>query len=958
MRRASTCLAVLVALFMPALALAQSSTSATIFGVVKDSTGGTLPGVTVTVTGPALQVPQVEVVSEADGSYRVSDLPAGTYNISYTLSGFTTVVRSEVRITTGFQARLDVSMSVGSVQETITVSGESPIVDVASTSTGATITRELVDNVPRTKEFGALLTMTPGATASGAPDVGGSQLTGRYQVDSFGIAQQPKLSVEGINITTGSGNNSADVFSSYNFDEVKVSTSGADAETSTPGISIVAVLKSGSNELHGSVDTHFQDPRLQSDNLTQAVKDQGVTAGNALDHFYGISGDLGGRIVRDKLWYYVGFNRQTRVEEQLGFVDGPGPDGQYLTGDEPAGLVHTTLAGATYKVSYQPSRKVKLIGVYQKGTKIIPEFNAGRFTPRESLDNYLDPTWVWKYETQATLSNQLLINANGGWGGYIADHNCVRGAELFYGKDNLKNLVSRTYEETGLETGPCTGVDYRPRSRYQLDSSVTYFPTKTMAGRHEFKVGESIYWENTFTRERQLPWGSLNHVYDIVNGVSNQPFSITLYNSPTEPRNRLDTYAFYAKDGWRITDKFTANLGLRYEYQHAYLPEQEYPGSPEWPSVFPAKSFDYIDVLTWKKLMPRVGLAYQLFPKSVLKGTWGIYADTAGDDFAQTYNGNSGATASFRWHDNNGNNRWDPGESNFDLNGTDFLTISAAANNIINPDLKQPTTREMSVAWEQELTRTMAVRLQYVDKQYRDQYASVNVLRPYDAYSNAITRVDPGPDGIAGNSDDGGPVTLYDYRTEFRGARFVGNKRVNGTTPDNYYAIETGVSKRMASGWSASFSYFATKRDVYINPVVSNPNQDLFNKDETWSWGSSVTAIAQLPKRFMLSTFIQAKSGARGERSYTFRSIPNSSTLTVRLGERGSFNNPSFTTVNMKVQRKFAIGRGNLDFAFDVFNIFNSATATGITKTSGPTYGFITGILAPRVAQVGLRYGF
>ena len=201
-------------------------------------------------------------------------------------------------------------------------------------------------------------------------------------------------------------------------------------------------------------------------------------------------------------------------------------------------------------------------------------------------------------------------------------------------------------------------------------------------------------------------------------------------------------------------------------------------------------------------------------------------------------------------------------------------------------------------------------------------------------------------------------MTLYDYRNEFRGAAFVGNKRINSTTPDNYFSIETGATKRMSSRWQASVSYFATKRDIAITSVISNPNQELFNRDETWSWGSNVSAILQLPKSFQLSTFVQARSGNRGARTVQFRSIPNSSTLTVRMGPQGSLNNPAFTTANIKLQRKFRVARATLDLTLDVFNIFNVSTATGITTASGTTYGFVTGIIAPRVAQIGARFSF
>jgi hypothetical protein len=958
MTRFSATLVAALTLLSASLSFGQSQTSGTIYGVVKDSTGASLPGVSVSVTSPQLQVPELSTVTSQDGAYRLTDLPPGTYNIVYDLAGFTKNIRSDVRLTTGFSAKIDITMAIGGLEESVTVSGQSPIVDVSSTSTGATITREYVESIPRAKEFSALLTMTPGVVSNGAPDVGGSSLTGRYQVDAFGVGAQPKLSVEGINTTTGSGNNSAVVFSSYNFDEVKVSTSGADAETSTPGISIVAVLKSGSNTFKGSVETSLQRPELQGNNIDAAIRAQGVTAGSALEYFYGVSADLGGRIIKDRLWFYGGWNRQTRVEEQFGFVDGPGPDGKYLTGDEPAGLVHTTLAGDTEKLSYQMSKKVKLIGVYQRGTKVVPEFNAGRFTPRESMDDYLDPTWVWKGEMQAAISDRVLANVNGGWGGYVADHNGIRGAKKFFGEDQLSSLVSRSYAETGLITGPSVSVDYRPRSRYQLDSSLTFFPERAALGHHEFKVGESIYWENTYTTDPALPWGSLLHTYDIVNGVSSQPYSITVYNYPVDPRNRLDTYAGYFKDTWRLTDKFTANLGIRYEHQHAYLPAQEYPGSPEWPAVFPAAKFAAQNVLTWDKVMPRVGLAYQIMPRSVLKGTWGIYANTAGDDFAETYNGNAGASAVYRWRDLNSDNRYNPGEVNLNPNGADIISIAAGANNLINRELKQPTTREMTLGWEQELASSLAIRAQYVNKKVSDTIGTTNALRPYEVYTNQIVRTDPGPDGTLGNGDDGGQVTLYDYPTAYRGAAFVGNMRVNALRPNTYNTIEMGLNKRMSQRWSASYSYFATKNDQLINAVAATPNQDVFNNDRTWTWGSTLSGVVQMPQKIQFAAFLQAKSGTRGERTYVFRSIPNSSTLTLRLGERGSLNNPNFTTLNIKVNRKLALPRGEFDLTFDAFNVFNANTATNLTKASGPTYSYITGVLAPRVAQLGIRYSF
>ena len=308
---------------------------------------------------------------------------------------------------------------------------------------------------------------------------------------------------------------------------------------------------------------------------------------------------------------------------------------------------------------------------------------------------------------------------------------------------------------------------------------MSYFPAGSFLGRHEIKAGESIYWENTYTYIPSLYWGNYELEYDIIDGVSNSPYLMRIFNYPTDPRNRLDTYAGYIKDTWRITNNLTANVGLRYEFQHAYLPAQAFPGSPEWPTVFGAKSFEPLEVLEWHKVMPRLGVAYQVAQGSVVKASWGLYANTAGDDFAERFNGNADASATFRWRDLDRNDFYTPGEVNLDLNGADFISITSANNNILNVDLKQPTTKEVTAIWEQEVTKTMGVRTQYIYKRMADDYSAVNVLRPYSAYSNQIVQRDPGPDGVVGGADDGDMVTLYDYTNEYRGAAFVGNKLLN-----------------------------------------------------------------------------------------------------------------------------------------------------------------------------------
>src|SRR5207237_4034837 len=309
------------------LAVAQSVASGTIEGTVKDESNAVLPGVTITVTSPQLQVGQLVQVSDAAGSYKFVDLPAGTYRLKAELTGFTTSIREDLRLTVGFNARIDLTLKLGAMEESVTVSGQSPAVDVSSTTASVAFTKEVLDAIPRGRDLQNVFAMAPGVTQAVA-DVGGSTMAQRQNLSSYGVLSQPKLQVEGMNITMGADQNTAIYFNDTTLEEVQIRTSGNDAEVSVPGISMVAIMKSGGNDFHGTYQVSTESPKFQADNLNDALRAQGLTATSPLKKFYDVSGDLGGRIVRDKLWFYGAYGRQAKKEGVLGFASGPGADGK------------------------------------------------------------------------------------------------------------------------------------------------------------------------------------------------------------------------------------------------------------------------------------------------------------------------------------------------------------------------------------------------------------------------------------------------------------------------------------------------------------------------------------------------------------------------------------------------------------------------------------------------------
>ena len=230
---------------------AQSVSSGTIEGTVKDESNAVLPGVTVTVTSPQLQVGQLVQVSDAAGSYKFVDLPAGTYRLKAELTGFSAAIREDLRLTVGFNARIDLTLKLGAMEESVTVSGQSPVVDVSTTTASVAFTKEVLDSIPRGRDLQNVFAMAPGVTQAVA-DVGGSTMAQRQNLSSYGVLSQPKLQVEGMNITMGADQNTAIYFNDSTLEEVQIRTSGNDAEVSVPGISMVAIMKSGGNKFHGT----------------------------------------------------------------------------------------------------------------------------------------------------------------------------------------------------------------------------------------------------------------------------------------------------------------------------------------------------------------------------------------------------------------------------------------------------------------------------------------------------------------------------------------------------------------------------------------------------------------------------------------------------------------------------------------------------------------------------------
>ena len=363
-------------------AWAQAGFLGNIVGKAADETGGVLPGVTVTATSPALQLPSVSTVTDAEGNYRLRDVPApGMYRVVFELTGFQSIAFDGVNVTAGFTARIDAAMKVSTISETVEVSGQSPVVDTESVAGVSSIAMERIESVPLGSGIQNLLPLAAGVSLVGVPDVGDSQMASRQRTITYGVTLTPTLEFEGINSTTARQGNTALYLNSFQLEEASFKTTGNNADVAFGGVHQQMIMKSGADAFHGSVQGSWEDDSFQGDNITPELAAQGITFTNPINYYHDWNADFGGYAVRSKLWFYGGASSQKISQYQIGFVEGPNPQGCWTCPDAPPGEFIRILDQQYAKVQWQISQSNRLIGTFVEGREEIPVFWSQRHDP-------------------------------------------------------------------------------------------------------------------------------------------------------------------------------------------------------------------------------------------------------------------------------------------------------------------------------------------------------------------------------------------------------------------------------------------------------------------------------------------------------------------------------------------------------------------------------------------------
>ena len=628
-KRSSGVLLVLsVFLLLPVAAYAQAA----ITGVVKDASGAVLPGVTVEAASPVLIEKVRSVSSDATGQYRIVNLLPGTYSVTFTLPGFSTVKREGIELTGSFVATVNGDLKVGALEETITVTGETPIVDVQSARVQQTVSKDILAAIPTSRNAGGIQALIPGMSTN--TDSGGISggTGGTVGTIHGGRGNDSRTYNDGISTGwaggSGGGGNMVNVAGAQ---EVVLSTSGGLGEAETSGVVLNVMPREGGNTYNGSFVISGANGSMQGSNYTQALKDKGLTAPSELMKVFDVNPMGGGRILRDKLWFFLTYREWGADNTVPGMFinrNAGNPNAWTVDFDKTQqAFADARNRNGIARITWQatPRNKINLHWSEQYNTANSKGGGSATLTTEASGRQLYQPSHIQQATWSSPVSSRLLLEA--GWGTYISHfmnpqprtdgtHNdrMIRAQEQL---GEIPNLIFR------MPAGPVGGGFSGPRhnigTRANLRASASY-----VTGAHNMKFG----YQGGFSNPTQH-WYVFNDLINVrlSNGQPNRlTESVYDQRGAVYVRNLLPT-SFYAQDQW-TSARLTLQGGLRYDHLLTTYPDSRIEATRLMPKeiFYPRRSTPGIG---WDDVTPRMGAAYDLFGngKTAVKFNVGKYME-------------------------------------------------------------------------------------------------------------------------------------------------------------------------------------------------------------------------------------------------------------------------------------------------------------------------------------------
>lgn len=933
-----------IVLFLLALVPAALRAQNGIAGTVKDSSGAILPGVVVTATSPALIEKSRSVVTDGSGAYKIVDLRPGTYSVSFSLAGFSPQQREGVELTSDFVADVNAVMLISSNTQTVDVQASVSGLDVQSSTQQDVLTRSVMDEIPTGHSIFADSQLLGGATLS-RPDVGGSTGMQQTSLQIHGSNfQDVAYQIDGMLVNQNYGNGSA-VGVYYNdgmIQETSYQTSAIPAEVSQGGVRINMIPKDGGNEFHGSFYGTGATSAMESNNVPASDISSGILkAGNHFSNIYDINAALGGPILKDKLWFFTTF-RRWGVNEYVANT--------FNTNGTQA-LDDNRITDVLLRMTWQINSKNKFSAFYDKNMKY-----RGHRRDTSSLYSYIASDAAVIQHTPLGYLSQLK------WTSILSPKWVLEaGLSMFF--------LDYTYSyEPGVSSQSIATIDiaqstltnaawflYRSiGSRRQANVSLSY-----VTGSHNFKFGLQDSWapyRETYNMNDDLRVGFYNGVPDVA----------YLFNTPIDTQEDLKADAgLYAQDSWTF-HRLTVNAGVRGEWFDTSILPQTAPAGT-WVG---ARNYQPVsNVPDWKTVVPRIGLAYDLFGKgkTVFRASASKYEGGMGVAFAQTIDPMFLTSETCTWNAPAGTTEAAMGTQGASIVAASTFTsctgFQGAVNTHVASNVKRPYTWEYTFLVQQQLMQDFIVSAGYYFRENRNNLGVAN---------SDVTPADYTPYSIT-NPLTGSPMTVYNEDPEFRGLNYLVLNNYKQLNSD-YNGIEFTANKRFKSNGAFLASTFTIGRkygNILSSSSISttdlnNPN-NLINAvgaiEQDSTYQLRVNGGYTLPWKFQLSGNYQHLSGQPFDPSYTVNTKidPGLTQLTqaIVMVKPGSERLPDLNLLDLRVDRFFVLrDRWKFEPFVDLYNVLNVNTPYSEVTTVGPNLGHYTANTEGRLLKVGLQMNF
>lgn len=925
-------LAAATVILLPLAAWAQGS----IAGSVKDPSGAMLPGVTIEASSPALIEKTRTAVSDGSGNYRIVDLPPGTYSVSFTLTGFKTVRREGVLIQGVFAAPVSAELSVGALEEVITVSGAAPTVDVSNNTAQFVVDRDILDAIPTPmRNVPARALLLPGTTVT--PFV-----LGQYSMSVHGSATADMvIAIDGMRVNNlcGSGQFSGFYMNDAAIEEVTFTTGAESAEMQNGGLRVNSTPKDGGNKFSGTLFAYGAGSGLQADNRTDAMKAVNTATfipKPGIAYTWQVNPSIGGPIKRDKLWFYFTYkyeNNKTYVPSST-FADGSRAFRE-AQGNYSAVTRLTWQASKKDKVRFYLDRQFN--GEDYNGFNTLPTT-----TPEASTDAF-GLGWVPQIKWTETTSDKLLLEAGLSYYTQAYEQTCRKTV----GPRDLAILEQST-NRLSVSCGNTIPQYFSDTNSYSGSATANY-----VTGSHAFKAGATFQWgtnSRTFSQNKEINTlvtnaGLLGAPASATNPVPCTalpcPIAVAVSNGPTTLEQKVKKdIGLFIQDTWTI-NRFTLNVGGRYDWFEAIVPAQSAPAG-NW---IQARNFPEIpNVPKWNDWSIRLAGAYDVFGngKTAIKVNASKYIAAAAAGFAQTFNPMNYSTQTRAWIDFDGNKSILDAAGNIQFNEviggtTNFGQITSRPD----PELKRGYNWEYATTVQHQLLDRVSVTAGY----YRRNFYNLDVT---DNLNLAVT--DWSPFSINTPTDprlplSGQVITMNTLNTTKVGVATDNLRTYSADNSTIYNGFELSANMRREK--LLLFGGITTdKRAVITCDERDNPNTARFC-DSTPPFRTTYKASAayQLPWEFQLSGTFLASPGPSVNANYTVTaaiagraivgSTAGATTIAVNLAEPNTVFLDYKKQLDLRLTRTFRFGSRRIQGFADVFNVMNAGTALRVNETYG-----------------------